>query len=120
MDSKIRVQQPVRLVLAAVATVVAAGCATGMQAGATDAAFRPAENTPTRFSTSDGVAAEDGCRMNMIDPRDNTQLRLARSWLEGVTYRGDYEVPSGRYGVRDGELLRLDCTTGEVIGIVRG
>jgi hypothetical protein len=105
--------------VAVVATVTA--CATGTgTAGATDAMFRPAVDTPTRFVTSDGLASEDGCRNVMVDPRDQTQLRLARSWQEGVGHRGDFEVPVGRYGVRDGELLRIDCITGEVIGIVRG
>jgi hypothetical protein len=31
---------------------------------------------------------------------------------------GDYEVPEGRYGVGPGEVLRLDCSTGRVLGIV--
>jgi hypothetical protein len=31
----------------------------------------------------------------------------------------DYETPPGRYGVRENELLRLRCNTGEVLGIVR-
>jgi hypothetical protein len=108
-------------VLLVLGVAVLSACAAGMGAGGdTDAAYRPALDPPTRFVTSDGVPAEDGCRMTMVDPRDQTQLRLARSWLEGVSYRGDYEVPSGRYGVRDGELLRIDCSTGETIGIVRG
>lgn len=50
----------------------------------------------------------------MIDPRDGTELRLVRSQAG----RGDYAVPTGRYDVAAGELLRLDCRTGEAIGIV--
>jgi hypothetical protein len=108
-----------RLVLAAAATLLLGGCVTAA-AGATDALFRPGVDLPTRFVTTDGMAAEDGCRTTMLDPRDQTRLQLARSWLEGSTWRGDYEVPVGRYGVRDGELLRLDCASGEPFGIVRG
>jgi hypothetical protein len=51
----------------------------------------------------------------MIDPRDHTRLTLIRS-AGGV---GDYEAPPGRYGVQEGELLRLECATGRVIGIVK-
>lgn len=56
-----------------------------------------------------------GCRNPMVDPRDGTRLLLVRS-AEG---RGDYEVPAGRYGVGKQELLRLECETGRVLGIVR-
>jgi hypothetical protein len=116
-----RVYRRVLAVLAVAVVLTASACATGTgTAGATDAMFRPAVDTPTRFVTSDGLASEDGCRNVMVDPRDQTQLRLARSWQEGVSHRGDFEVPVGRYGVRDGELLRIDCSTGEVIGVVRG
>jgi hypothetical protein len=104
--------------LAMLVPIIAAACVTGT-AGATDAQYRPAVDPPVRFVTVDGQPAEDTCRSPMIDPRDQTQLRLARSWQEGNTHRGDYEVPLGRYGVRDGELLRIDCLSGEPIGIVR-
>lgn len=57
----------------------------------------------------------EGCRNPMVDPRDGTRLVLDRA-TEGV---GDYEVPPGRYGVEVGTLLRLDCGTGRVLGIVR-
>jgi hypothetical protein len=96
-----------------------AACGAAMQRGASDAVLRQPQDPPARFVTADGVAAEDGCRMTMIDPRDQTWVRLARSAQYGMSYRGDYEVTTGRYGVQQGELLRLDCSTGEVIGIVR-
>lgn len=95
-----------------------AGCA-GMRAQQSDALLRQADDTPTRFTTSDGVLPEDACRTTMIDPRDQTQVRLMRSVQYGMSFRGDFEVPDGRYGVQRGELLRIDCATGEVIGIVR-
>jgi hypothetical protein len=101
-----------------VLALLAVACAPAMQADGSTAAVRQAVETPQRFTTADGIAAEDSCRTTMIDPRDHTSLRLFRSSQEGDSWRGDYEVPYGRYGVRPGELLRLDCITGEVIGIV--
>ena len=32
---------------------------------------------------------------------------------------GNYSVPEGKYGVGKGELLRLDCATGKVLGIIK-
>ncbi len=55
------------------------------------------------------------CRNPMVDPRDGTRIVLVRS----SGGEGDYEAPPGRYGVSKGEVLRLDCATGETIGIVR-
>jgi hypothetical protein len=51
----------------------------------------------------------------MIDPRDGTKIVLEQS-SDG---RGFYRVPAGRYGVRPGELLVVECGTGRVIGIVK-
>lgn len=56
----------------------------------------------------------DACRNPMVDPRDGTRLRLVRS----TAGEGDYAAPEGRYGLRGKELLRLRCSTGEVVGIV--
>ena len=61
------------------------------------------------------AAPRPGCATPMVDPRDRTQIRLIRS----VAPRGDYTVPEGRYGVGPEELLRLDCTTGAPLGVVR-
>jgi hypothetical protein len=109
--------RPPRLIVPAFVVLLAA-CA-AMQRGPSDALLRPAEDTPASFATSDGATPADGCRTTVIDPRDQTTLRLARSAQYGMSFRGDYEVAGGRYGVRAGELLRIDCTTGEVLGIVR-
>jgi hypothetical protein len=109
----------------AVATVAAAALAAATMACAGMAGrggmgeVMPAQDTPVRFVTEDEGATGQGCRVVMIDPRDQTQLRLARSTQVGLVHHGDYEVPAGRYGVQRNELLRLDCATGEVIGIVR-
>jgi hypothetical protein len=112
-------QRIIRTAVCVLTSVVIAACGAAMQRGASDAVLRQPQDPPARFVTADGVASEDGCRTTMVDPRDQTWVRLARSAQYGMSYRGDYEVTSGRYGVQQGELLRLDCSTGEVIGIVR-
>jgi len=59
--------------------------------------------------------AGTGCQSTLFDPRDRTGVMLVRS----AKGQGDYLVPVGKYGVRLGELLRLDCNTGRIVGIVR-
>jgi hypothetical protein len=82
--------------------------------------LRAAEDTPTAFVTEDGEHPEQGwCRNPLIDPRDQTRLRLVRSAAFGDSQRGDYEVPQGRYGVGPRELLRIECATGQALGIVQ-
>jgi hypothetical protein len=99
------------LLLAALAL---AGCAMTTVPGDDDS--RPAVDVPERFELPEAAhsAAEPMCWSPVTDPRDGTRLVLVRSAVR----RGDYEVPAGRYGVAKGELLRLRCATGEVIGIV--
>jgi hypothetical protein len=102
---------------------ISGGCAPG---AATDA--RPDSGTAQVIDAPDhfivgaiGSAdareprAGEGCRNPMVDPRDGTALTLVRS-DKGM---GDYEVPEGRYGVGAKQLLRLDCATGRVVGIVK-
>jgi hypothetical protein len=91
-------------------TIVAA-CAS-LRSDPTDDSARPASDVPGQF---DGTTPAPGCRSPLTDPRDGTVLRLVRSTED----RGDYDVPAGRYGVLPGELLRVDCANGAVIGIVR-
>ena len=104
---------------------LAGGCAIGLSGSfPADASARPASEAPIRFEPADRSArlvpvdtiAGSGCLNPMIDPRDNTPVRLVRA----ISPRGDYAVPAGRYGARTGELLRLDCNTGGVIGLVAG
>ena len=57
----------------------------------------------------------DGCLSPLADPITAIQIILTRS-ESGL---GDYLAPSGSYGLRDDQLLRLDCNTGRVLGIVR-
>lgn len=83
---------------------------------------RPAQDVPERFAPADSslllvpgdTIAGDGCRSPMRDPRDGTTLTMQRA--QGGY--ADYEVPAGRYGVGDDELLRLVCNTGLVAGVV--
>lgn len=102
------------------ATVLMTGCAT--TDFATEAQLRPAADLPDEFLVGAHDSAEtseaapgEGCRNPMVDPRDGTRVLLVRSNDE----RGDYEVPAGRYGASERELLRIDCGTGEALGIVR-
>ncbi len=83
---------------------------------------RGAYDLPIRFVADTGAVAADstGCVVLLYDPRDHHALRLTQSGkTDGGTYRGDYQViPTGRYGVRGGELLRIDCGSGRAVGIV--
>ena len=76
------------------------------------ARFEP-QNRALRLTPGDTIAGP-GCVSPMVDPRDGTEVRFVFS-----TSYGDYEVPAGRYGAGAGELLRLDCNSGRVIGLVR-
>lgn len=90
------------------------GCGTFSRS---DSEVRTATEVPLRFFPPEGVSLENNaCRNPMHDPRDGTTLLMIRSFGDG---RGDYQVPDGKYGVRTGELLRINCSTGEVLGIVR-
>ncbi len=108
---------------AAVAATLAA-CALG-QGGSfpADSAARAAQDIPARFEpvapmarvTPGDTISGSGCTSPLRDPRDGTELRLERA----VSPRGDYVAPAGRYGMEPNELLRVDCNSGSVIGIVR-
>lgn len=95
-----------------------AGCASSSTWSA--ATVRPATDTPPVFLTVDGSVPASGCSSPLVDPRDDSRLRLMRSSSRGSVHLGDYEVPTGRYGVRGGELLRIDCGTGQPLGVVAG
>lgn len=84
---------------------------------------RSAEGAPERFDPvaptvrvppADTISAS-GCTSPMRDPRDGTIIRFIRS----ATTHADFEVPAGQYGVGPREVLRLDCNTGQVVGVVR-
>ncbi len=48
--------------------------------------------------------------------QDKSTIQLVRTLHNGL---GDYRVTAGKYGVGEGELLRVDCTTAHPIGIVK-
>jgi hypothetical protein len=99
--------------------LIAAACATTSTFPAQGRELRMAQDVPVSFVTDDGSAGvPDGCRSPLIDPRDQTRIRMQRSGTVGSRSQGDYEVPDGRYGVGADELLRIDCRTGQVLGIV--
>ena len=104
------------------AGMLISGCAASYSSFPGDRTAQPARDVPEVFVVDASIAraansaADETCNSPMIDPRDQTRLRLVRS----TGGRGDYEVPLGRYGVKAGEFLRLDCKTGRVLGVVKG
>ena len=99
---------------------ILSGCSSTYHPRGEAAAIQPAMDVPTHFLVEGkgGKTVEPSpgqCRNPMIDPRDGTKIVLERS-AEG---RGYYRVPNGRYGVRPGELLLVECGTGRVMGVVK-
>lgn len=89
------------------------GCS-GSRTG--DVMVRTAEDLPAGFETPAGTSwGGNSCYNPIVDPVDGTELILIQSQA-GL---GDYSVENGKYGVGRGELLRINCTTGEVVGIVK-
>lgn len=96
------------------------GCAVRQMSSPAGPPLRAAADLPDHFLTSTPIGAveprpDEGCRNPLIDPRDETRLTLIRS-AEG---RGDYEPGPLRYGLHEGELLRVDCASGRAVGIVK-
>lgn len=78
--------------------------------------MRESTLAPAKFTTKAGVNfGESACKSPLVDPTDGIEITLVES-VKGV---GDYEVPSGKYGMKANELLRINCQTGEVLGIVK-
>lgn len=90
-------------------------CGTSRLAG--DEIVRAATDVPDLFDTPAGMNWGDNKCMNpIIDPMDGSELILVQS-RDGI---GDYRVLGQKYGINKGELLRINCSTGAVLGIVRG
>jgi len=105
--------------LAAAGVALLAACSTTVNYPT--AVLRPAMDAPERFVREDsspitGTPGTAPCTSPIVDPRSGARLTMERAY-QG---RGDYAVPAGRYGIGVGELLRIDCATGEPIGVVRG
>jgi hypothetical protein len=95
---------------------LAIACAFG-QSGSfpSSATVRPAADAPAYFTPGGNDAVPEApCRTPLRDPRDGTQIMLLRS-ANGF---GDYAVPPGQYGVGERQLLRLECGTAKVVGVV--
>jgi hypothetical protein len=78
------------------------------------------EGTPNRFVFEQGDIPSDSvaqlhCLTPLRDPRTGTRIALVRSWKGTL---GDYAVDPPRYGVAAGELLRINCKSGGIVGIV--
>jgi hypothetical protein len=109
-----------RLALTAACFAVAA-CGIGVSSTGSLPLLRQATDAPARFvldpaaQVAQDTIPGEGCRSPLYDPRDRTAIVMVRS----ATERGDYEVPAGRYGIGEGELLRVTCNTGVPLGAVR-
>lgn len=89
------------------------GCS-GSRTG--DPIIRTAEDLPAKFDTPAGTSwGGNSCRNPIVDPVDGSELVLVKSHA-GL---GDYSPEIGKYGVGRDELLRINCATGEVIGVVK-
>ncbi len=107
----------------ALVVVLLAACSSG-NSGMQSVIEHPAPVTaPPRFAPLDSARviaptdtlAGDGCLSPMRDPITGIEIVLVRS-ESGL---GDYNAPSGSYGMRDDQLIRLECNTGRVLGVVR-
>jgi hypothetical protein len=85
---------------------------------------RPLTGLPDHFVVDGpGPSANSRtCMVHLKSPEDDTRLTLRTSSDNGSDgIHGDYRVePAGRYGLSAGELLRVDCLTGQPSGAVRG
>ncbi|MGE0440170.1 MAG: hypothetical protein AB7L66_07135 [Gemmatimonadales bacterium] len=87
-----------------------------------DTAPLPVADTPEAFVPAGATPAtgSEGCQTRLRDPRDGTSLTLIRSVARSPgIFWGDYEVePPRRYGLTPGQLLRIDCRSGQAFGKV--
>lgn len=79
--------------------------------------LRLAKDPPEVFQPPSGTGlSESSCLTPLTDPRDGTIIILEKSY---GSILGDYRVPEKKYSVGNRELLRVNCKTGKVIGIVK-
>lgn len=93
----------------------------------TSVEVRSATNLPPQFVIIEPAEVAGDCPPRLLDPGLDTTLRLRRATMRPVqdsttvTYRafGDYATePVGRYGEKEGEGVRIDCTRLRAIGVV--
>ena len=93
-----------------------ANCKTADNALANQTVIRQAENTPEYFSSEPNMVLDnESCKSPMLDSRNGTKIVLISS-RNGL---GKYKVTEGTYGVKKGEALLLDCSSGAFKGIVK-
>jgi hypothetical protein len=108
--------KPTKLLAGCMLSLFLSACGSGQKSFLDSDVMRAAIDVPAQFETPSGVSMnENSCTSPLIDPRTGTTISMVRS----STPLGDYEVPEGLYGVNKGELLRIRCSTGEVVGIVK-
>src|SRR5947209_6570902 len=107
-------------VLTAVVTVLVTmlGCASSQaEKFPRDVPMRTLTDAPAQFvarSPSRATMRTDICQSPLADEKSGKTFRLMRA-QPGL---GDYDVPVGLYGARQGELLRVDCRTLQPLGLV--
>jgi hypothetical protein len=96
--------------------ILVSACGVTKQAGSHNPIIRQAENIPEVFLPPEGIMLDEtSCKSPMTDKRDATKIIM----ISAANSEGTYRVPEGKYGVKKGELLLLDCKTGKVLGIVK-
>lgn len=106
----------IKNILMAQFLILILGCGTSKNSDFKNQIIRQAETVPKSFLPPEGISLDqNSCKSPMFDPVDGTQIIMVTA-QDG---KGDYKVPEGKYGVQKGELLRLNCATGEVLGIVK-
>ena len=127
---------------ALLALVGVAACGGGAGGGSTqwEGTPRPLASLPqsarfrpdAAFHGSGTPLATDRCLTHLIDPTNSVRLTLVRSvggdskaaaksaGVDTGNPRGDFSTePQFQYGLRAGELLRVDCATGRALGAVQ-
>ncbi len=79
---------------------------------------RPLAGLPASLTPPPGANDGTACRSPLTDPADGSQLVLERSWRRDGASIGDYRPAPGKYGLREGEFLRVDCGTWTPLGAV--
>ena len=96
-------------------STIIVGCKVQSSALDAERVLRQAEDVPDHFSPLQGISLDNkSCKNPLVDSRSGLKIIL-RSAQNGL---GKYEVPEGTYGVKKGEALLLDCSTGQVKGII--
>lgn len=105
-----------KLLFAALFFLFFTSCGSTSNSFTQEEVLRKATDTPAYFeSPAVSVPGERICKSPLTDPRDGTKISFLRaSWP-----MADFEVPSGKYGVKSTELLRVNCETGEAVGVVK-